>query len=227
MSTARQAARFVEKLAGLRFDNVFNPYADACPEHDWVNAAEIRRNNLALVVEAALRCRVDSIWIARDLGYRGGRRTGLALTDELHLTMHADLFKTGPLTRATKGPAVGERTASMVWQMLYALDRPIFLWNVFPLHPHAHGDPMTNRCHTHAERAACRPLLAWLLERLKPKTIVAIGQDARVALEELNVAAVTVRHPSYGGQAAFASGMFDLYGCRPDKTPSAQPRLIS
>jgi hypothetical protein len=225
MSSVKQAALFVEQLAGLRFANSFNPYADACPAHDSVNAAEIRRNNLTLVIEAALHCRVESIWIARDLGYRGGRRTGLAMTDELHLTRHAELFKTGPLMRATNGPAIGERTASMVWQLLQVLERPIFLWNVFPLHPHAHGDPMTNRCHTKLERDACQPLLTWLLETLKPKTVVAIGQDARVALEDLKIAAVTVRHPSYGGQAAFASGILDLYGCQPQKT-SAQSRLM-
>ena len=32
---------------------------------------------------------VDAIWIGRDLGYRGGRRTGLALTDDLHISQHA------------------------------------------------------------------------------------------------------------------------------------------
>jgi hypothetical protein len=227
MSKSRQAAGFVDELAGLHFDDAFNPYSDACPDHDSADAVAIRRSNLALVVEAALGSDVDSIWIARDLGYRGGRRTGLALTDELHLAMHAELFQTGPLTRATKGPPIGERTASMVWQILRAIERPIFLWNVFPLHPHAHGDPMSNRCHTRAERAACRPLLTWLLETLKPKTVVAIGQDARAALEELNISAVTVRHPSYGGQAAFAAGMFQLYGRPPEKRTSEQQRLIS
>jgi len=29
----------------------------------------------------------NTIWMGRDLGYRGGRRTGLALTDEAHLPL--------------------------------------------------------------------------------------------------------------------------------------------
>ncbi|WP_439952990.1 hypothetical protein, partial [Escherichia coli] len=85
--------------------------------------------------EAALAGGVDSIWIARDLGYRGGRRTGLALTDEAHLSAHAGLYGQLPLARATRGPAMTERTATVIWQVLRDLRRPIFLWNVFPLHP--------------------------------------------------------------------------------------------
>ena len=116
-----------------------------------------------LVLEAALSSGVDSFWIARDLGYRGGRRTGLALTDEVHLAAHGGLYGDLPLAR---GPAVAERTASTIWQVLRSLDRPVFLWNVFPFHPHEHRDAMSNRCHTRAERLACRPLLIWLLEAL-------------------------------------------------------------
>ena len=82
-SSVRPSVRdFIEQLAKLRFDGVFNPYADICPEHDKADAPAIRRRNLAFALEAALNCRVESLWIARDLGYRGGRRTGLALTDD-------------------------------------------------------------------------------------------------------------------------------------------------
>jgi hypothetical protein len=65
---------FIDALAALRFSDTFNPYTDACPDHDGVDAPHIRRENLRLVLEAALAGGVDSIWIARDLGYRGGRR---------------------------------------------------------------------------------------------------------------------------------------------------------
>jgi hypothetical protein len=152
------------------------------------------------------------VWIARDLGYRGGRRTGLALTDEWHLDAHANLFGALPLARATKGPLVGERTAKIIWQVLKDVDRPVFLWNVFPLHPHERGDPMSNRCHTRFERQACRPLLTWLLDTLRPKTVVAIGRDAQLALADLDVDSEKVRHPSYGGQSEFIAGVDELYG---------------
>jgi Uracil DNA glycosylase superfamily len=211
-SIKSRAAVFVNNVAKLRFENAFNPYSDACPDYDAPEAASTRRRNLQLVLESAIRTGVDSLWIARDLGYRGGRRTGLALTDEIHLSAHASLFGGLPLARATKGPAVAERTASVIWRVLRQIDRPVFLWNVFPLHPHEHGDPMSNRCHTREERQVCGPLLMWLLDALDPKLIVAIGRDAQLALADLGVSAEQVRHPSYGGQADFIAGTYALYG---------------
>jgi hypothetical protein len=213
MSAVRHAVeQFVNQLAALEFDCVFNPYVEACSDHDETDAPAIRRQNLTIVLEAALTLGVDSLWIARDLGYRGGRRTGLALTDEVHLAAHADLFAVPVLKRATRGPAVAERTAKVIWQALAAVQRPVFLWNVFPLHPFERGDSMSNRCHTRAERQACRPLLMWLLENLQPKSILAIGRDAELALADLDVPALKVRHPSYGGQSEFLDGVFAHYG---------------
>jgi hypothetical protein len=206
------AAGFVEKLAGLHFENAFNPYTEICPNHDLADAAIIRRRNLELVLAAAIVGGVDSIWIARDLGYRGGRRTGLALTDEVHLSWHAEIFAVPLLSRATVGPTVAERTAAIVWRTLRSLNRPVFLWNVFPLHPHEPGDPMSNRCHNRLERTACQPLLLWLLEALQPKSVVAIGRDAQAALRDLGIQAVAIRHPSYGGEAEFVMGLAEHYG---------------
>lgn len=214
-SSVRPSVRdFIEQLAKLRFNGVFNPYADICPEHDKADAPAIRRRNLAFALEAALNCRVESLWIARDLGYRGGRRTGLALTDDLHLAEHAKLLHSPSFARSTKGPAVAERTASVIWEALMAVQQPIFLWNVFPLHPHEPGSPMSNRRHTRAERQACRPLLMWLLENLRPRSVLAIGRDAQLALVDLQVEAVQIRHPSYGGQSEFLNSVFSHYGVR-------------
>jgi uracil-DNA glycosylase len=180
-------------------------------------APAIRRTNLQTILLAATTTGIDSLWIGRDLGYRGGRRTGLPLTDEAHLSAHGAIFGCTSLQRATKGPIVVERTATVTWHMLETIGRPIFLWNVFPLHPHQQGDPLSNRCHTKEERKACRGLLEWLLQTLKPRHVVAIGQNARSALADLDIAAVGVRHPSYGGQAEFIAGVQTLY-----KLPTAR-----
>lgn len=217
-------SQFVKDLADLRFENAFNPYSDHCGMHDAARGAAIRRQNLRIVIEAALSRRGASLWVARDLGYRGGRRTGLPLTDEAHLSVCASIMRSRPLLRATIGPLVAERTAAVVWRTLQAIGQPVMLWNVFPLHPHGAGDPMSNRCHSRLERESCQPLLRRLLEALAPQRVVAIGRDAEAAMAEMNVASTTVRHPSYGGQHEFLDGLEKLYGVSL-ATPPVQARL--
>jgi hypothetical protein len=213
------SSSFVEAVAKLKFENAFNPYSDICPDHDCMDAPMTRRKNLELVLEAALNGGVDSIWIARDLGYRGGRRTGLALTDEVHLDHHAKLYGSLALNRATRGPSMSERTATVIWQVLRTLNQPVFLWNVFPLHPHEGGDALSNRCHTREERRACGTFLSQLISALDPKFVVAIGRDAQMALTELEIDSVPVRHPSYGGQSEFLGGIYRCYGLeRPEQS---------
>lgn len=203
---------FVTALAAADLPSVFNPWRDRCSIHDRRDAAARRRANLEGVIAAALDARVETIWIARDLGYRGGRRTGVPLTDEMHLTHAAALMGGIALERATEGPAIAERTAAIVWQVLSRIGQPVMLWNVFPFHPHEADDPMSNRCHTRAEREATWPLLQALVSMLQPKRIVAIGRDAHLALDGLDIPTTAIRHPSYGGQREFIEGMFDLYG---------------
>src|SRR6202007_3116907 len=97
--------------------SVFNPYRETCAHHDRPDAAAVRRRNLERYLEAALDARLDTIWVARDLGYRGGRRTGVPLTDEVHLGPAGALMGGIELERATRGPVVAERTAAIVWRV--------------------------------------------------------------------------------------------------------------
>jgi hypothetical protein len=206
---------FAAALSQTRLPSVFNPYFDCCPVHDRPDAARVRKRNLVRCLEAALSARVDTIWIARDLGYRGGRRTGVPLTDEIHLGQAGVLMGGIALDRATRGPIVAERTAAIVWNVLSRIGEPVVLWNIFPLHPHERDDPFSNRCHTRAEREATWPLLTALITMIKPRRIVAIGRDAGLALAGLEIPVEVVRHPSYGGQAEFIAGVHQIYGVPP------------
>ncbi|WP_226841664.1 uracil-DNA glycosylase [Acidithiobacillus ferrooxidans] len=159
---------------------------------------------------------VDAVWIGRDLGYRGGRRTGLALTDDIHIVRHADRWGISA-DRPTIGSAVSERTAAVIWSMLERIEAGIFLWNVFPLHPHDMGSPFTNRQHNVRERRAGEEVLGRLIQLLKPRRIVAIGNDAAMAVARLEslVPIVSVRHPSYGGQRQFMDQISEMYSIIP------------
>jgi hypothetical protein len=207
---------FATALSQTRLPSVFNPYFDCCPVHDRPDAARVRKRNLVRCLEAALSERVDTIWIARDLGYRGGRRTGVPLTDEIHLGQAGALMGGIALDRATRGPIVAERTAAIVWNVLSRIGEPAVLGNIFPLHPHGRDDPFSNRCHTRAEREATWPLLTALIAMIKPRRIVAIGRDAGLALAGLEIPVEVVRHPSYGGQAEFIVGVHQIYGVLPE-----------
>lgn len=210
-----EAENFIANLAALSFDCVFNPYSNRCPIHDRADAPKVRRRMLLGMLEAATQCEVDSLWIGRDLGYRGGRRTGLALTDDIHMRNHADRWGVDHL-RSTKGLPVAERTASVIWSVLDEVAAPIFLWNVFPLHPHERDNPFSNRSHNAKERQTGEEVLESLIRLISPRRVVAIGNDAAASLLRIEARATVlqVRHPSYGGQADFLRQMREIYSVR-------------
>lgn len=202
---------FVGNLAEVSLPNVFNPYRDTCPIFDIACAPEIRRANLASLLRAAREQKVASIWIARDLGYRGGRRTGLALTDEFHLPKMASMFGDIDLKRTTVGPSVKERTATTIWSVIERIGQPIFLWNAFPFHPHSPDEPMSNRCHKISERRCTSWILKEILDFLKPEQVYSIGVDAQRCLATIGVQTTAFRHPSYGGQTEFIAQVEQAY----------------
>ena len=212
--------KFVDALASIRLPAVFNPYNDHCTVHDHIDAAIRRRRNLESFIAAALDYRVDTIWIARDLGYRGGRRTGIPMTDDVHLDRIGHLLGGCTLERTTHGPALQERTATVVWEALSRIKRPAVLWNVFPFHPHEPGNQLSNRRHTSIERIATSDFLPTLIKMIKPKTLVAIGRDAQQALGTSNMKINFVRHPSYGGKRDFMDGLLRLYGVHKTEFPN-------
>ena len=180
--------------------------------HDLEDAPARRSKALLELLQTAVATEIDALWIGRDLGHRGGRRTGLALTDDVHLTIHATRWNMS-IERATTGTMVAERTAAVIWSMLALVSVPVFLWNVFPLHPHEPDDPFSNRTHRPHERAVGEALLAELVGMLRPRRLVAIGNDAaKVAFRLANITEVVqVRHPSYGGQSDFLRQVRCLY----------------
>ena len=215
--------QFVETLRYLDFQNTFNPYSDRCAEHDQNLAPHYRRESLLAILEAAVESEIDSLWIGRDLGYRGGRRTGLALTDDVHLERHAKRWGVS-VKKATKG-IVAERTAAVVWSVLNQIEVPVFLWNVFPLHPHEPSDQFTNRAHNSRERQAGEDLLSELIHLLKPRRLIPIGNDAALTVTRLrgNQRVFKIRHPSYGGQNKFLKQTREIYGFfKQDAKPMAQ-----
>ncbi len=203
----------VDALRSLRFDNTFNPYIDICPLYDQDVSPDVRSQILIDMLKAAERVEVDAIWIGRDLGYRGGRRTGLALTDDLHFAEHLARWRV-LRQRPASGHLVAERTAAVIWQMLRQIDSNVFLWNVFPLHPYQSGSEFSNRAHNAKERKAGEAILKLICELVRPKRLIGVGNDAAQAAKKVacgKVEVFHVRHPSYGGQTAFCNQIKEIY----------------
>lgn len=202
---------FVDELASVSLPGVFNPYSDRCAAFDLPDGPALRRRNLRRYLTAIQSLNTDTIWMGRDLGYRGGRRTGLALTDEERLGEVESHYPGAAVVRATHGPAIRERTATEIWDVIRRLNRPPLLWNVFPLHPHEAEEHFSNRRFTTRELRAVSELNHALIKWLGIKRIVSIGQDAARYAIDFGVEINCVRHPSYGGVRDFRSGVYDLY----------------
>lgn len=209
---------FVNALSSLDLEDTFNPYSNFCEICDLDDAPQIRSLALLGMLKAAEKVEIDSIWIGRDLGYRGGRRTGLALTDDIHVAAHAERWGV-KVKRATKGQPIAERTAAVIWSMLEQIKQPVFLWNVFPLHPYEPSNEFTNRSHNSKERKIGEDFLNELILILRPRRLIAIGNDAFKAAHKIrkNEEIVQIRHPSYGGQNIFLKQVEDIYGVCPVK----------
>jgi hypothetical protein len=217
---------FVVALSDVELVGVFNPYRNRCEEHDLADAPALRRKNLRSYLQSIVDLKSDTIWMGRDLGYRGGRRTGLALTDECRLLQMGSAYPGVSPIKATKGPAVAERTATEIWAVLSLLDCPPLLWNVFPFHPHEPDAPMTNRRFTAKELAAVTELNQALIRWLGIKRIICIGQDAATYAATFGVEVDCVRHPSYGGVTDFRAGMQRIYGTQMRPARKKQPELF-
>jgi len=204
--------KILGSLERLDFEDTFNPYFERCSIHDTPEAPELRRHYLVEMLERAATAELDAIWVGRDLGYRGGRRTGLALTDDINFSNHLGRWGLEP-KRPTYGEPVAERTAAVIWDILLRVNVPVFLWNVFPLHPFECGEPLSNRAHNARERKAGADILIRVAEHLKPRRIVAVGNDAfKVISAAFSCDKVfKARHPSYGGQNEFLATMNALY----------------
>lgn len=202
---------FLDHLVSFESDMFFNPWRDNCLRYDSKYSNQVRLRNLKSILFASAECECIDLWIGRDLGWRGGRRTGVPLVDECSLTAYGHSLEIDTLTKATIDLPMKERTATEVHLARARVARKIFFWNVFPFHPHESGNSLSNRMHTRSERKFGEEILTTILELLPFERVISIGKDANDALSSFGIDCRPVRHPSYGGQKEFHQQINDHY----------------
>lgn len=201
---------FINEIRSFSSENVFNPYKDICQHHDTPDSPTLRLLNLELYLSAHTSIKPKQLWVGRDLGYRGGRRTGLALTDEHHLQRASEIIGSKFFSKSTYTASVKERTATEIWNAISHIEHVPFLWNTFPFHPYEIGNQMSNRCHTNKEFLVSACFIQNLLKIYDFEKILALGNDASKRLSDLGITHEKIRHPSYGGQDEFRKKTFLL-----------------
>ena len=198
---------FIAKLANYQGENIFNPYKDVCWEHDKDQTApQKRQENLLEVLKFFEDNQCDALWVGLALGYKGGRNTGLAFTDEYNIGKASGVYKTQLLTTQKGHSLQKENTANCIWDILPDLQEKIFMWNAFPMHPHHKNKPNSNRNPISTEFQFGAECLKDLCRILQPKSLLAIGRDAYFLMKgrAYNQYPIdVVRHPSFGGVNIF------------------------
>jgi uracil-DNA glycosylase len=205
---ARRFDRFLDELARVELSpRACNQYARGVPEN------AVRRRNLRLYLEQLDAIGPRLMLVGEAVSYRGGRLTGIPFVSEsLMLCGAAGVLGEGNgFRRATATPRPStEASATMVWATIRHIEPLPLLWNAFPFHPHADGNPFSNRLPTAGELAAGQRFIEWLLRLFPIERVAAIGNAAASSLEKLGVEHVKVRHPSQGGKRKFVEGMARL-----------------
>lgn len=150
----------------------------------------------------------DVILIGEAPGYQGTRRTGVPFGSE-HIIMGGmpDVKFFGDprgFERAYDERVYKEPTSTIMWRTISKYDRLPLLWAVYPLHPHQSGNTESNRTPTRKEVGATKLHLLKLLDITGIKTVLALGNTAKTTLDDLNIPAQKIRHPSHGGGPVFA-----------------------
>jgi len=208
--TGMSLARRLVATLPVGVPGLFNPWRDWCDFDTRANGPTRKLERLA----AHLSCQPYFIICGEAAGHLGCRHSGIAFTSERLLVDRA-IPRVGPVkARLTKSKlSLSEPSATVVWRTLYELNiaERVVLWNALPLHPHAKGNVRTNRTPNSAELSIGTPALRLLIDAFPRAKVIPVGKKAEGLLQAMGVGAEpALRHPAYGGAAAFSKGLSTL-----------------
>ena len=157
-----------------------------------------------------LACRAAFVLVGEAAGYQGCRFSGVAFTSE-RLLLEDRIPRLHCAERIThRTRPWSEPSATTVWGCLHELriaDCTV-LWNAFPWHPHRPGEPHSNRRPSTVEVQQGAQVLRAVLDRFDDATVIAVGQVARQALQDVvGGNPRVVRHPAMAGAGEFRANL--------------------
>jgi hypothetical protein len=186
------------------------PVADDAEALYDVSTAEgqLRRTNLERYLDR-VGIGADTVLVAEAPGWRGMTNTGVPFTSMREL---------GPEYLTPPEPtAPWEASSRVVQAALAQWNGPLPLtWAIFPHHPFAAPDRLTNRTPRPAEVRDGAPVALALLGALRASSstgrvrVVAVGRKAQGALALAGIDADAVRHPAQGGAKQFTEQVLAL-----------------
>lgn len=207
MSSRLEFARKLVATLPAGLSGIMNPYRDHSADDLPGNSPEDRVARLA----EHLSCEPDYILCGEAPGYQGCRVSGIAFTSERQLLqgLIPNVGKPNGRLSSRRLPW-SEPAATMVWETLKLLgiaDRTV-LWNAVQVHPHKPGEKLSNRKPSPHEVSLGAEALRFMRKEFPTARFIAVGQVAEGAIRSAGIDVLAcVRHPSFGGKAAFVSGL--------------------
>lgn len=183
---------------------------DGAADRGELAAGALRRANLDRYLQRFAPA-ADTILVAEAPGWRGMSNTGVPFTSMRELQDPDGLFADLPFAVPEAPTAPWEASSRVVHAALRGWHGPLpVLWAVFPHHPFAAPDPLTNRTPRPAEVRAGAPVALALADAVGTRRFVAVGRKAQGALAAAGIEAIAVRHPAQGGAAQFTAQLAAL-----------------
>lgn len=165
----------------------------------------LRRTNLERYLDATVP-HADTLLVAEAPGWRGMTNTGVPFTSMRELDASPVSYLAPP-----EPTAPWEASSRVVQAALADWHGPLpVAWAIFPHHPFAAPDRLTNRTPRPAEVRDGAPVALALLEAMGAPRVVAVGRKAQGALALAGIDAIAVRHPAQGGARQFTQELAAL-----------------
>jgi uracil-DNA glycosylase len=206
-------AQTIEEFVDLLANTPAPPHARNLWDHSRPENV-IRRNNLLGYLAAMQAYRPTALLVGEAPGYRGCGRVGMPFSSEKLVLEHPFFADRSIFAVEHADAPMGEASASIVWKTFDALGYYPLMWAAYPFHPHAPGDPLTNRAPRPDEVALGSPFIKHLIGIFGITDLVAVGRVAEKTLSGLGYAAHPVRHPSHGGAVLFAEGLREYHAAK-------------